>query len=165
MTDTPKILKQCIRGNKRSPNDRRAYITISRYVNGELEVKKSAWIHQLVMLAFIGPCPLGLEIRHINGDSLNNQLHNMAYGTHSENMQDAVRHGTQPVGELARDAKLKEHQVLEIRERYANGGITQQQLANEYGVDEPFMAMELQPGALCNCRGMVRYCSEFSALR
>lgn len=111
------------------------YVTISRRLdNGELFVWKVALVHKLVLLAFVGPCPIGKEVRHDDGNPKHNWLSNLFYGTHSENMQDAVRHGTQPVGELARDAKLKTHQVLEIRERYANGGITQQQLADEYGV-------------------------------
>ena len=35
-------------------------------------------------------------------------------------------------------------------------------LGNEYGVDDPFMAMELTPGAIPAAGGLVRYASEFS---
>jgi putative acetyltransferase len=37
-------------------------------------------------------------------------------------------------------------------------------LANEYGVDEEFMVLELQPGSLSGLRGLVRYGPEFAAL-
>ena len=110
------------------------YVTLSREINGVREVKSVALIHRLVLLAFVGPCPDGKEVRHDDGNPTHNWLSNLFYGTHTENMRDMLRHGTARVGELARDAKLKTHQVLEIRERYANGSITQQQLADEYGV-------------------------------
>lgn len=37
-------------------------------------------------------------------------------------------------------------------------------LGNEYGVDEEFMVLELQHGALHGVRGVVKYRSEFAAL-
>jgi putative acetyltransferase len=37
-------------------------------------------------------------------------------------------------------------------------------LSNEYGVDEPFMALELMPGALDEVEGLLRYGSEFAGL-
>jgi hypothetical protein len=46
------------------------------------------------MLAFVGPCPAGLEIRHLNGNATDNHLSNLTYGTKSENELDRVRHGT-----------------------------------------------------------------------
>jgi ribosomal protein L37AE/L43A len=50
-------------------------------------------VHQLVMGAFIGACPEGEEIRHLDGDPSNNALSNLAYGDHAANMQDVIRHG------------------------------------------------------------------------
>lgn len=50
-------------------------------------------LHRVVLLAFIGPCPEGLQVRHLDGDPGNNRLDNLAYGTPSENMHDVVRHG------------------------------------------------------------------------
>lgn len=51
-------------------------------------------VHRLVMAAFVGPCPDGMEVRHLNGDPADNRLENLAYGTRAENIADAVRHGT-----------------------------------------------------------------------
>ena len=38
-------------------------------------------------------------------------------------------------------------------------------LGNEYGVDDPFMAMELKPGCLSGSTGLVRYGPEFADLQ
>lgn len=53
-------------------------------------------VHVLVAAAFHGPRPEGLEVRHLDGDPTNNRPENLAYGTHSENMQDRTRHGYRP---------------------------------------------------------------------
>jgi hypothetical protein len=53
-------------------------------------------VHQLVAAAFLGPRPEGLEVRHLDGNKLNNRLDNLAYGTPSENSLDSIRHGTHP---------------------------------------------------------------------
>ena len=45
--------------------------------------------HQLVMLAFVGPCPEGMEVCHEDGNPKNNRLSNLKYDTHRNNMQDA----------------------------------------------------------------------------
>jgi DNA-directed RNA polymerase subunit RPC12/RpoP len=51
-------------------------------------------VNRLVAAAFIGPCPEGREVCHKNGDSLDNWLGNLYYGTPSQNTLDRVRHGT-----------------------------------------------------------------------
>lgn len=50
--------------------------------------------HYLVLLAFVGDRPEGMDIRHLDGDPENNKVENLMYGTRSENTFDAVRHGT-----------------------------------------------------------------------
>ena len=51
-------------------------------------------VHRLVLLAFTGPCPDGMEICHNDGDHANNALQNLRYDTRSANQFDRVRHGT-----------------------------------------------------------------------
>jgi NUMOD4 motif/HNH endonuclease len=62
--------------------------------------QQHAPVHRLVLLAFVGPAPDGMECRHLNGVPDDNRLPNLAWGTHTENMQDVVRHGTHWLGRL-----------------------------------------------------------------
>lgn len=58
--------------------------------------EKTYRVHRLVALTFIGPCPEGYEVRHLDGDRLNPRVENLAYGTRSENTLDKRAHGTDP---------------------------------------------------------------------
>lgn len=53
-------------------------------------------VHALVLEAFIGPRPHGLEGCHNDGDASNNRASNLRWDTRSENALDSVRHGTDP---------------------------------------------------------------------
>lgn len=74
---------------KLSP-DSWGYLRATLLINGRSYIKG---VHQLVMLAFVGPCPEGMEICHNDGNPINNHLGNLRYDTHKANIQDAVRHG------------------------------------------------------------------------
>jgi hypothetical protein len=43
-------------------------------------------VHRLVLLAFVGPCPAGHEVLHLNHQPADNRLENLRYGTRSENI-------------------------------------------------------------------------------
>lgn len=57
-------------------------------------VIRSYHVHRLVAATFLGPCPEGQQVRHLDGDPLNNTLTNLRYGTVSDNALDRVLHGT-----------------------------------------------------------------------
>jgi hypothetical protein len=112
---------------------------IARYA-GRLSValclpgEKPKWhqIHRLVLMAFVGPCPEGMECRHLDGDHLHNHLDNLKWGTRTENMRDKRIHGTQTEGEQSPRAKLTEDDVRAIRSSKATG----RDLAAHYGVSQ-----------------------------
>lgn len=54
---------------------------------------KTRKVHSLVTEAFLGPRPEGLVVRHLDGDHSNNNIDNLRYGTHAENVADMIRHG------------------------------------------------------------------------
>ena len=55
--------------------------------------KRTQMVHQLVMLAFVGPPPKGMCVLHTNGDATDNRLENLRYDTQSENIYDVYRQG------------------------------------------------------------------------
>lgn len=110
--------------------DRCGYIRICLTKNRK---EQKRFLHSLVMEAFVGPCPPGLETCHDDGDSLNCRLSNLVYGTHSRNMQDRVRHGTSSRGEANGNVALTAASVLEIREALSRG-VTGETLSEKYRV-------------------------------
>lgn len=89
-------------------------------------------VHRLVLLAFVGPCPEGMECRHLDGNPANNHIGNLTWGTQRENMGDMQFHRTQAYGLRNKRAKLTEQDVREIRA--AQG--TERTLAQRYGVSQ-----------------------------
>jgi hypothetical protein len=83
----------------------------------------SICIHTLVLLAFVGPSPPEMECRHLDGDSLNNHLYNLRWGTRSENALDKTRHGTHwnQRGMNGPNTKLNDNQVIQVRELHSHG--------------------------------------------
>lgn len=84
--------------------------------------KRSAYIHRLVALVFIGPCPSRHEVCHRDGDKSNNRADNLYWGTRKQNIADNLRMGRHPFGESHGMAKLTAEQVIAIRadDRRAN---------------------------------------------
>lgn len=121
---------------------RKGYLRVSLYC-GPRRRQKFALLHRLVLEAFVGPCPPGLECRHLNGIRSDCRLSNLKWGTKAENYEDMVRHGTFVLqrGELDGNAKLTEVEVLEIRRLYATGGISQAALARRYRVSPTLICM------------------------
>lgn len=83
--------------------------------------RKDVLVHRLVLETFVGPCPPGHECRHLDSQPTNNNLSNLVWGTHTENMQDRVARGTSSRGERAFKAKLNDQAVTVIRHALARG--------------------------------------------
>lgn len=80
--------------------------------------QRSVPIHALLMDAFVGPRPAGMEIRHLDGNPKNNSLSNLCYGTRAENANDRVKHKAQPRGQKHGRAKLSLDDVEKIKQLY-----------------------------------------------
>lgn len=103
-------------------------------------------VGRLVLEAFVGPCPPGMECCHNDDNPTNNTLGNLRWGTHSDNMRDAYRNGHKArnwggEGESHGRAKLTSDQVVDARRRHEmdpkrwNGVV----LARELGVSHVAM--------------------------
>lgn len=98
--------------------DGRGYPTVTL---AKCNAKETRRVHVLVAETFLGPRPFGFVVRHIDGDSLNARLANLAYGTPAENEADKVAHGTRPFGEAVSGAVLTEGAVRTILSTYRRG--------------------------------------------
>ncbi|MGF0422203.1 NUMOD4 domain-containing protein [Acinetobacter baumannii] len=90
-------------------------------------------IHKLVLEAFVGERPSGMQACHGNGDKTDNRLVNLRWDTVKANHRDKKKHGTTARGTKVNTNKLKPEQVVAIREK-RNNGVTLQALAEEYGI-------------------------------
>ena len=89
-------------------------------------------VHRAVMLAFVGPCPDGKEVAHLDGNQANNRLENLMYATPTENNRHKELHGTQWKGEASPQAKLREENVVWIKKN--RGLISYSTMAASLGV-------------------------------
>lgn len=95
-------------------------------------------MHILMLEAFIGPRPPGMEARHLDDVKHNNVLSNLAWGTQAENNADRMRN-TGRIGDRPyvrgsahfNNRGLTEADVVEIR-RCAALGETQESLASRF---------------------------------
>ena len=91
-------------------------------------------IHRFAFEAAYGPIPDGMKVLHqCDHRNCANPLH-LFLGTQADNMADKVAKGRQTKGESCNLAKLTSESVRAIRRRYHAGGVTQKQLAEEYGI-------------------------------
>ncbi len=100
-------------------------------------------VHHLVLSAFVGPCPEGMEGCHFpDRDPSNNRLENLRWGTHTTNMQDAVVHGTTNRGRKHPLVQLTEAQVRRIRELWFSGRVWNKcELGRMFGVSDSTIYM------------------------
>lgn len=102
---------------------------VSLWKNHKLRV---AFVHVLVLEAFIGLRPDGMYGCHKDDDIENNTLDNLYWGTPTQNSADKIRNGNQPCGEGSGPAKLTNVQIDEIRN--LSGKISQDNIAIRYGI-------------------------------
>jgi hypothetical protein len=118
---------------------KKRYLKVAIRMNGRKIVER---VHVLVLRAFNGPCPDGMESRHLDGDKHNCSANNLAWGTPKQNSADKILHGTN-VNPSVRGSKcwratLTEKQVIEARKR-ASKGECWSGLAREFGVSSRAM--------------------------
>lgn len=123
---TKRILKPTSKGRQ---GEQRLCVSLSKIG----KKSKTMRIHRLVLESFISPCPLGMECRHLNGNPFDNKLSNLKWGTHSENVLDAVGHGTHVDNSGSNNgrSKLVDVDILKIRQlgKLGRNGNTGQKLS------------------------------------
>lgn len=102
--------------------------------------RRQVFAHRVAYELANGPIPHGMCVLHrCDNPSCVNPVH-LFLGTVTDNDADKLAKGRQAKGETLSD-KLTNRKVGEIRQRYAVGDITQQALADAYGVSQTLIGM------------------------
>lgn len=116
--------------------EKQGYMSIGLWKN---KTRKTFRIHNLMMEAFIGPCPSGMEVCHNNGIKNDNRLMNLRYDTKNANWEDSVKHGTrfQPnnVGENHGQAKLNNWIVRIIKQLLKQKILKQKEISEIFNIN------------------------------
>lgn len=107
------------------------YATICMMADGKARSRRVA---RVVLEAFIGPCPTGMQACHFpDRNKRNNSISNLRWGTAQENADDRDVHQTTARGERAGTAKLTEEKVREIR-RLFDAGDNRAEIGRKFGI-------------------------------
>ena len=87
--------------------------SIDEYGYGRVHIgfggkKFMASVHRMVLLAFVGQCPDGMEACHNNGNPRDNSSSNLRWDTHKANGEDRKEHGNYASGDAHPMAKISE---------------------------------------------------------
>lgn len=115
---------------------RDGYKFVSLHRDGRQYTRKNS---VLVAIAFHGAKPPGMVCRHLNGNPGDDRAENLAWGTYSQNIHDAIRHGTFPLGEKAKRSRLKTADVVRIVGMLAAGDLIKD-IAARFGVSSTTVA-------------------------
>lgn len=118
----PKIMK------KMETHDGHEYVFLYRS-----NQQHKMFVHRAVLSAWVGTDSRNPLCLHADDNPKNNNIENLRWGTHKDNSDDKRKNRGYPVGEFAPGAKLKERDVMDIRNRYAVGERSRD-LAKEYKV-------------------------------
>ena len=114
------------------PNDK-GYIPVCLREYGAKQ--RRTHIHRLMAEAFIEPPPFKMAcVRHLDGNSQNNSIENLAWGTYQENENDKFRHGTH--AKRISNGKLTVDTMKIIRTMRTEG-VTTAKIAKVIGVSRP----------------------------
>lgn len=106
------------------------YLCVGLWINNRVSVR---YVHRLVLEAFAGHCPSGMQGCHGDGDKSNNRIENLRWDTPKENQRDRIKHGTGISGERVSQAKITESDVRLIRSLHKDGE-RQCDLADRFGL-------------------------------
>lgn len=87
-----------------------------------------------------GPIPEGQDVLHSCDNPPCCNPNHLWLGTDADNAADSMRKGRRACGSRHGRAKLTEAQVIELRARYAAGGVVQRELAEDYDISHALVS-------------------------
>lgn len=112
----------------------RGYYTVNLCIHGKPTVY---FIHRLVALHFLGPCPEGMQVNHRDAVKTNNCASNLEYVTGSYNIRHALNLGLRntAVGERNGRSRMTREKVLDLRRSW-DEGVSVRELMQRFGIVE-----------------------------
>ena len=122
--------------------DKNGYCRFTWNINGkQINIK----IHRIIWTFVKGAIPEENDIHHKDENPLNNKIENLELKPHNKHIKEHMKNISNETrqkmseaqqGEKHHNHKLSKDQIIEIRRRYAEGNISQNKLAEEYGVKQ-----------------------------
>jgi hypothetical protein len=114
-------------------NKNHGYVEVGLMRDGK---QRTMLVHRLVLEAFVGPCPSGMEGCHDpDPNRQNNSLDNLRWDTRKRNHADKTRHGTMASGSRNGNSSLTDEMVVEVR-RLAACKMPQAEIAKRVGASQ-----------------------------
>jgi len=147
------VSKQWINRIRQNPNKylhRERILKLSKDKDGYLIVQLSKdnkkqlhKVHKLVLEAFKGRCPEGMQSCHNDGNPSNNLVENLRYDTPKANKEDTRKHGRLPnqKGSKNNCAKLNDWKVRVINRLLEDGYLTQKEIAKIFNVPRQIIGL------------------------
>lgn len=105
-------------------------------------IKKTFLLHRIIALAFIPNIENKPFVNHIDGDKHNYSISNLEWVTSSENCIHALKTGLilRGKGENCKISKLKDIDILKIRENYNINNYTQLQVSKMFNISASYVS-------------------------
>lgn len=127
--DTPEDLRKISKGNYLASSFGNIYNFYGKIMIGAVDRcgykevilnKNKERVHRVIAETFIGnpnnyPC-----VNHIDGNKLNNNVSNLEWCNHSQNVLHAYKTGLEKI-QISKRRKFSEQEVIEMRKRYTEG--------------------------------------------
>ena len=111
------------------------------------------YVHRLVLLAFVGPCPEGLIGLHNNDNPKDNRLVNLSWGTRKQNVADRFRNKGVVLEDNLFVEKLTQSEKQKAWFLRKHEGLSYQEIGRRFGVTRQLVARAVR--AVVDEGGMV----------
>lgn len=107
--------------------------------------RKGRLVHRLVLEAFVGPCPPGMQARHFpDRDPANNRLTNLSWSDQFTNQRDRVLHGTAPRGDKNGRTVAPDKRVRALKRKYESWTGSQRAFARVHAASVGLSEMQVR---------------------
>jgi hypothetical protein len=114
-------------------HDSHGYSKVVLYCNGKCI---NRFVHVLVLEAWVGPRPKGMQASHLDGNRKNNTAENLIWEYPKENHARKLVHGTALLGSRHWRTKLTEADIPTIRQLLATGKYTFYEIGRMYNIED-----------------------------